>query len=147
MAAGATTSNELMAKQPLVPGKYARVQLWMTALFLLSYGIYGLVAAMREQLWDYSIGAVASIVAAAAVAAHKSWARFLVYAIAALLVGNWLWYVWLAISVGYFRHAGVAKSALSLIPGIGLALLAGFCSYVVSVQLRPGEKTIRPKTP
>jgi hypothetical protein len=108
----------------------ARIHVGFLTAMLVSYGTWSIYIAISGRLWDYIIGGTISLIAAAGVTTDRRWARYAVYLLAVALTCGWLWYVWLALRVGYFARVSSAEGLLSLVPGLALMLLAMYCCYV-----------------
>jgi hypothetical protein len=110
----------------------SRLHLSLLTLALIGYGAFSFWAAISGRMWDYIAGGLIAVVAAIGVITNQRWAKFVVYALAAFVVIGWLWYVWLAMRVGYFTHRPVVEGALALAPGLALVGAAAYCCYVAS---------------
>lgn len=111
-----------------------RFRPYVAVLLLAIFGIYGLVNLLGTPNWWKTGFPAAALVAAVAVATGQRWARFLVYALSLLFAGDWLYFVWRAAVSGAFRDTGAEMTALSLLPGAAVVLLAAYSCYVVTSQ-------------
>jgi len=121
----------------------AIAQIWLAALLLLCAGLYVLRESWRTQVWQWAWVAIPLIAAAVGTATRRNWAKPLVYILATLYIGVWLYEVWNAFRAGVFNDRPALMNALSLVPGLGLVVLpAAYCCYVVSAYLRALPKQI-----
>ncbi len=114
------------------------LRLPLAILFLLSYGIYGVVDATGYGLWWRALVPVIALAAAVGVGLRARWGTLLTYAVSALYALVWSWAAIAAARAGYFGSQPSLKGALSLVPGVAFALLFGFCCYAAS-GTRPGN--------
>jgi hypothetical protein len=124
---------------PIVPSRVAAAQIWATVVVLGGYGAWGLINCLHAHAWVPAIGSAASIAAAIGVALRKSWSRPLVFLLALLFVGTWVYYTWLASTGGFYRGWPLRNVVISLVPGFFFSGIAAFCCYVVAVRLRPSQ--------
>jgi hypothetical protein len=110
-------------------------------LVLVSYGVWSISTAISGRMWDYIVGGLVALVAATGVILSQRWARAAIYILAALVTCGWLWYVWLAIRVGYFAHRRVLEGALALVPGVAMICVAGYCCFVASRYVGRSRRT------
>jgi len=108
------------------------LRLPLAVLFLLGYGIYGVMDATGYGLWWRALVPVAALAAAVGVALRARWGTLLTYAVSALYALLWSWAAIAAVRAGYFGSQPSLKGALSLVPGVAFGLLFGFCCYVSS---------------
>jgi hypothetical protein len=112
----------------------ARVHIWAVAVLLGGYGLWKIVDAVETGVWPSGLGAAIPLAAAAAAATSRRWSRFLIYAFAVLLIGEWLWVVGYGIRSGflgpYLRNMPPLKAVLVFVPACVMFLLTGYCVYV-----------------
>jgi hypothetical protein len=117
-----------------VSNRVAVVQISLTAIILAVYGVWGLTDCVSAHAWIPGIAPAASIIAATGVMLRKVWARILVFVLAGLFVGTWLFSLFLAVSAGAYRGWPPRNVVISLLPGAFYSGLAVFCCIVVAVR-------------
>jgi hypothetical protein len=107
-----------------------RIHITLLTLVLVLYGCWSISAAARVHLWSSVVGGLLALVAAAGVVKSKRWSSFVVYIIAVVFSAEWLWYIWVIHHAGYFSTIPFARVVVSLVPGVALMVVAGYCCYV-----------------
>jgi hypothetical protein len=125
----------------MASNRVAVAQIWLTAIVLAAYGVWGLTNCLYAHAWIPAIAPAASLVAATGVILRKVWARMLVYVLAVLFVGTWVFSLSLAVSAGAYRGWPLRNIVTSLFPGGLYSGMAVFCCIVVTVRL--GSSRVR----
>ena len=71
-----------------------------------------------------------ALLAAAGVIRSQRWSTFVVYIIALVISAEWLWYIWVIYHAGYFLTIPFGQIVISLVPGVAVVVMAGYCCYV-----------------
>ena len=101
----------------------------LTAVLVL-YGCWSVSAAMRGHPWTFTVGGLLALVAAAGIIKSQRWSSYVVYVLALFISAEWLWYMWVICYAGYFSTIAFGQIAISLLPGVAVIAVAGYCSYV-----------------
>jgi hypothetical protein len=107
-----------------------------TAAVLALYALAALWQAVELHSGAYAAFALLAAVACVSAARLRSWSQYLVYLLAAALIGSWLRSIQISHSLGYFRIYSVSHVLLWLAPEGVLVLLSGYCCYAVYRQFR-----------
>jgi hypothetical protein len=99
-------------------------------LILVVYGCWSLSSGVSGHHRDSAFCGLAALAAAAGVVGSQRWSAWVVYLIALLIMGEWLWYLWLIFRLGYFAHIGFEQVAVSAAPGVAVVAIAGYCCFV-----------------
>ena len=99
-------------------------------LILVVYGCWSLSSGVSGHHWDSALCGLAALAAAAGVVKSQRWSALMVYVIALLIMGEWLWYLWLIFRLRYFAHIGFEQVAVSAVPGVAVLAIAGYCCFV-----------------
>jgi hypothetical protein len=100
----------------------------VTVAYLALYCSLALWFGWKNRVWLLlAIGLVAGIACIGA-ANMRRWSRYLVYALSFGFATIWLWSIYAAARVGFFGPLRWPGIILSLIPGLALLAVAGFCS-------------------
>jgi hypothetical protein len=110
----------------------------ISVLLLVVYGIYGVLDSFEWRAWWLALVPIGALLAAIGIVLRKVWGRVLISALSLLFALYWIWSIGVAIHSGYLTSARPLQSALSLVPGIAIVLLAGFGCYV-AIQQRNSE--------
>jgi hypothetical protein len=110
------------------------VRLWSAVTLISAYGIFcGRSAYVFNSLvWGFE--GFVFLAAAAGLALRARWSAYLVFILALVLCGFWVHSVWLVVDSGYFDGVSVSRRVLSLIPGLLMVALAGYCCVVAAVE-------------
>ena len=107
----------------------------ISSLALISWGAYSVWAGIEARVVWYVISGGIFVGVGIAVMFRRRWSRFLVYALALWVSGNWVYVVWVQYSLGRVTSRSAGQHFLGLLPGL---LLLGVCaglSYVVHRRL------------
>ena len=102
----------------------------IAVVLLAGYGLYGVAAAFGYGLWWIALVPIAALLAAIGVGLRERWGTLLTYAISILFGIYWGWGIFSETST--FASRDPLEVALSFVPGMAYALLAGFCCYVTT---------------
>lgn len=110
-----------------------------TVALLVIYAGGALVLAMVEKSPLVAVVGVAAAVAAVGAARLKPWSRFLVYALVPVFVAKLAYSVQAGMAAGYFatHFDSRAHAAVSLIPGLLMALMLVACCFIVHRHFAP----------
>jgi hypothetical protein len=114
----------------------ARVQIWIVAVMLAVSGMWGIIGAWLSRTWQPTILSAAMLVAAMGTVSRRWWARYLVYALSALYVGLWIWYVGRAVFSGYYVGKSATYVFISLLSLNAYLAMACYWAYVALVHLK-----------
>jgi hypothetical protein len=107
----------------------------LVVALLAIYGASAVLVAMNEKSWLIAIAAATAFVAAVGAALLKRWSRYLVYVLAAGLVGKLGWSIYAAVEAGYFATFQTREAALKpLLPSAVLATLFLLSCWIVGRQ-------------
>lgn len=124
----------------LLSARFRSMRVYVVVLLLAAFGINGLLKTLvGAYSWWWIELPVAALGGAIGIALRKGWARYCVYTLALVFAITWVYSIWRAIDSGYYHEIGPAQSMLSLLPGLAFALLAAFCGYVVTYQLKSND--------
>ena len=105
-----------------------RIQRYIVSATLFAYAVW---------LWRQpgsAAQATVAIIAGGGVAANLRWSRFVVYALAAILAGEWFWILYRETKSGFLaRHLSPMQPlevVLAFAPGVLMFVLLGYCCYV-----------------
>jgi hypothetical protein len=87
------------------------------------YATYSVFVGYRSGYWAYALSGLICYVAAGALWLRKPWSQYLVYLIAVLFTGSWLWAVGQVAQRGWL-YQGLLESVISLIPGLLMVSVA-----------------------
>jgi hypothetical protein len=121
-----------------------RCMVWrvpIAVLLLVSYGLYGIADAIGYGVWWIALVPAVALLAAIGLGLRQRWGTLLTYAISVLFGVYWVWGILAAIRAGTFASRPPLEVALSFVPGMAFALLAGFCCYVVATPRRGATHT------
>src|SRR3954468_9846208 len=103
----------------------------VAAAFLIgAYGSWVLWQSFEARHWQSDLFGVLSIAASLGMVARRSWSRFLVYLLVAFICFSWVGAVVSAVNAGAWVKYNALQVFLSLVPGIGLVLVALACALV-----------------
>jgi hypothetical protein len=107
----------------------------LVVALLAIYGASAALVAMNEKSWLTGIAAAMAFVAAVGAATLKPWSKYLVYVLAAALVGKLGWSIYSALQQGYFATFQTREAALKpLLPGAFMAALFLWSCWIVHRQ-------------
>jgi hypothetical protein len=106
------------------------ILIWVLAAVLAAYGSYTMwLVTVYDSFW-FLAWSIPSFVGAAGLIMRRSWAKYVVYVMAACTAGGWATYVgWLAVSGWPYRNA--QSTVISLVPGLLLVALCVSSSVYV----------------
>jgi hypothetical protein len=110
------------------------------ALVMGACGSWVLWQGIEAKHWQSDLFGVASIAASLGMLARQSWSRFLVYLVVASFCFFWIAAVIDAVNAGAWEKCDVLQILLSLVPGLGMVLVALACAFVAARFLRPTSK-------
>jgi hypothetical protein len=113
---------------------HSRFRLWTAVALLSGYAIFALHSAYSFNSWVWGLEGLVFFVAAAGLASRMRWSAYLVFALAILLCGFWIHSVWLVANSGYFAGISATRRILSLVPGLVMLALAGYCCVVSTTE-------------
>jgi hypothetical protein len=107
------------------------------ALVIGTYGSWVLWQGIEVRHWQSDLFGVASIAASLGMLARQAWSRFLVYLVVAFFCFSWVAVVIEAVNSGAWEKYDALRIFLSLMPGLGMVLIAFACAFVAARFLRP----------
>jgi hypothetical protein len=107
-----------------------------TAAVLALYVLLALWQGIELHSPAYALFALLAAVACVGAVRLRFWSKYLVYLLAAALIGSWLRSIQASYALGYFRVYSMGHVLLWLAPEGVLVLLSGYCSYAVYRQFR-----------
>lgn len=125
----------------LLSRRCAAWRLPIAILLLVSYGLYGIAAAIGYGAWWIALVPTVALVAAIGLSLRERWGALLTYSISLLFGVYWVWGVIAATRAGTFASQPPLEAALSFVPGMAFALLAGFCCYAAAATRRAATHT------
>lgn len=114
----------------LLSRRCAGWRLPLAVVLLASYGIYGIVEAIRHRAWWLALAPLAALASAVGVGLRARWSALLTCTLSTLFLLYWIWDIVTAARNGTFASRSALIDVLMLVPGAAFLLLAGFCSYV-----------------
>jgi len=112
----------------------SRLRLYSAVALISAYAIFCGRSAYVFNSWVWGIEGLAFLIAAVGLSFRTRWSVYLVFVLALLLCGFWIHSVWLVAYSGYFDGVSVSRRILSLIPGLLMVALAGFCFFVAAAE-------------
>jgi hypothetical protein len=94
----------------------------LAAAWIALSGCYLVWAGLEQRNWFWDLFGLVALVGALGAVFMWRWSQWLVYCVAAAIVGTWLYVLALSLRAGAFPSGSLEVSALELVPG--LALLA-----------------------
>jgi hypothetical protein len=107
------------------------------ALVVGAYGAWVLWQGIEARHWQSDLFGVVSISASLGMLARKSWSRFLVYLVVAFYCVSWIAAVIDAVNAGAWEKYDGLRIFLSLVPGLGMVLVALACAFIAARFVRP----------
>ena len=104
-----------------------------------AYGSWVLWQSFGAIHWQSDLFGVVSIAASLGMLARRSWSRFLVYLLVAYVCVSWVGAVISAVNAGAWEKYNALQAFLSLVPGLGLVLVALACAFIAARLLRPAS--------
>jgi|ERR1700722_11673850 len=106
-----------------------------------------LFGAVETHSWYMGVIGAALLLAVGGAVTRQRWAKFLVYAFAAILTFQWLRIVGGQITSGllipYLREMSLRNAVLTFIPAGLMFVLTGYCCYVASRYFGNREDHVR----
>jgi hypothetical protein len=109
----------------------------LAALVIGAYGAWVLWQGIELKHWQSDLFGVASIAASLGMLARQPWSRILVYLVVAFFCVSWVAVVIEAVNMGVWEKYDALRIFLSLVPGIGMIVVALGCAFVAGRFLRP----------
>jgi hypothetical protein len=109
------------------------------ALVIGAYGSWVLWQGIEVRHWQSDLFGVASIAASLGMLARQPWSRFLVYLVVAFFCVSWVAAIIDAVNAGAWEKFDALRIFLSLVPGLGMVLVALVCAFVAARFLRPAS--------
>ena len=106
------------------------IMLRFIAGILGAYGVYSIIAGYQYGDWSSLIGSGLCLVAAVSLWLKKRWSQYLVYIVAALFCGSWLFVLWQVAERGW-PYSSISQTVIALIPGLLMVGVAIGSSVVV----------------
>jgi hypothetical protein len=107
------------------------------ALVIGAYGSWVLWQVIDARHWQSDLFGVASIAASLGMVARRTWSRFLVYLVVAFFCFSWVAVNIDSANAGAWEKCNALQIFLSLVPGLGMVLVALACAFVAARFLRP----------
>jgi len=89
----------------------------LAAAWFAFCGFYSEWVAFEYHNWFAGIVGVLELVGAAGIVARWRWSKWLVYGVAVVIVGSWLYGLALSIKLGAFPYKTLQLTVLGLVPG------------------------------
>jgi hypothetical protein len=112
----------------------SRLRLRIAVALISAYAIFCGRSAYVFNSWVWGLEGLVFLIAAVGLTFRTRWSAYLVCVLALLLCGFWIHSVWLVADSGYFDGVSVTRRVLSLIPGLLMVGLAGFCCVVAAAE-------------
>jgi hypothetical protein len=93
------------------------LRIGLAAAWFASCGIYSEWVAFEYHNWFAGIIGVLELIGAAGVVARCRWSKWLVYGLAVVIVGSWIYGLALSIKLGAFPYETLRLTVLGLVPG------------------------------
>jgi hypothetical protein len=100
----------------------------VTVAYLGLYCSFALWFGWKNHVWLLLAIGLAAGIACIGAANMRRWSRYPVYALSLGFATCWLWSIYAAARVGFFGPLRWPGIILSLLPGLVLLVVAGFCS-------------------
>jgi hypothetical protein len=112
-------------------------QVWLASALLGAYGVYLAVVNWKANfpVWG-AVFAAPWLFAAVVVLLRMFWARFLVFALSALFVLMWFYYLVRNAHAGAFIGWSRSLIIVSMLPAVVAGLALAFCCYVAARYMR-----------
>ena len=109
----------------------------VAALVIGAYGSWVLWQGIEARHWQSDLFGVVSVTASLGMLARQPWSRFLVYLVVAFFCAAWVAGVIDAVNAGAWEKYDALRILLSLLPGLGMVLVALACAFITARFVRP----------
>jgi hypothetical protein len=109
------------------------------ALVIGAYGAWVLWKGIGARHWQSDLIGVVSIAASLGMLARKPWSRFLVYLLVGFFCVAWIAGIFDAVNAGAWQKYDALQVFLSLMPGLGMVLVALACAFIAARYVRPSS--------
>jgi hypothetical protein len=113
----------------------------VTVAYLALYCLLAIWFGWMQRVWLLIVIGLVAGVACVGAANMRRWSQFLVYALSVSFASTWLWSIYAAARVGFFGPLSWLGIIQSLMPGLVLLAVAGFCSRMAFRHL--GNASLR----
>jgi hypothetical protein len=113
----------------------------LATAWLAFCGCYLLWAGFEQRKWFWDLFGLVALVGALGAVFMWRWSQWLVYCVAAAIVGIWLYALAISLRSGAFPNGGVELTALELVPGFALLAATIWSADIVGRRFRRPTST------
>jgi hypothetical protein len=108
----------------------------LAASWIAFCGCYSVWAGIEQRNGFWSAFGILAIIGAVGALVRWAWSQWLVYVVAAAIVGTWLYGLTLSLRAGTFPYATLKLTILGLVPGIALLAATIWSADIVRRRFR-----------
>jgi hypothetical protein len=108
----------------------------LAASWIAFCGCYSVWAGIEQRNWFWGASGLLAIIGAVGALVRWVWSQWLVYIVAAAIVGTWLYGLALSLRAGTFPYATLQLTVLGLVPGFALLAATVWSADIVRRRFR-----------